>query len=230
MSLNVIDRPRQSADRLAARADAFTCFARAFAAPLTGDATASLATRLTLNLSDLYDELNVDADNSLRALDRSARALRYPSELLDAYSTLFLVAPVRVPLNLSTYLDFRGMLESKALMDRWYRHHGLAPSREFNGIPDHLSLALGFVGLVTAEAADAFETAGLEAAAVVLADAKTFSDNVLSPALPAIARAAHAAARERQLTPFYAHLADLLCQLLGAGRTDGATQVLSERP
>ncbi len=80
MSFNVIDRPRQSADRLVARADAFACFAGAFAGPVTGQAAASLAARLPSNLSDLYEELNLNAASSLRALDKAAHALRRRSD------------------------------------------------------------------------------------------------------------------------------------------------------
>lgn len=135
----------------------FACLARAFLPPpaqLTGDAWCEA---LAGDLADLAPPLDLDVTAAVAALRAAARSKTARDSWLVAYSHLFLVPPVHVPLNAGIYLEGGLAGVSAQMLAQCYATAGFAQREDFRDLPDHVALQLEFVSALLArgEAGDA---------------------------------------------------------------------------
>lgn len=85
------------------------------------------------------------------------------TDLLVAYSGLFLSPPVRAPLNAAMYLDGAMMGRSVEAIEDAFAARGLGKAAGFRDMPDHLSVLTEFTGVLFALAAAGDSTAATDA-------------------------------------------------------------------
>jgi TorA maturation chaperone TorD len=87
-----------------------------------------------------------------------------------------------------------------------YREHGLAPREGFTELPDHLGVELELMGILCRKTAEALEVEGLQNAARLVAQQRSFLTHHLLKWGPNCLDKV----REKGGTPLYVSLADLL--------------------
>jgi TorA maturation chaperone TorD len=189
-----------SSSAASAKAEFYICLSRAFRPLATAQARASFARDLPGDLAALAAE----AGYALEPLvDRFAAAAREAEGgLLQDYSALFLVPPVKVPLNAGLYLD-GGLLgrATQAMLER-YAQARLAPDEGFRDLPDHVAMQLEYIATMFARAAEG-DPAGE-------ARAGEFLETLVLPWIPAFAGALQAATAQIPAARAYGALAAIL--------------------
>lgn len=136
------------------RADLLLTLSRAFLPPPPAWTVCDWAQPLADDLAELGLALGLDTAGAVEALNtecaRWAAAARRADGSADPwlveYSRLFLVPPVRVPLNTGLYLE--GSLAGSAaqMMRACYESAGVVPDEGFLDLPDHVAMQLEFLG------------------------------------------------------------------------------------
>lgn len=183
-----------------AKAEFFLCLSRAFRPMATAQARASFARDLPGDLAALA----IEAGYALAPLvDRFTTVARDAEHtLLHDYSALFLVPPVKAPLNAGLYLD-GGLLgrATQAMLAR-YAQAGLAPDEGFRDLPDHVAMQLEYVATMFARAAESDDASEARAA--------EFLETLVLPWIPAFAGALQAASAQVPSARAYGALAAIL--------------------
>ncbi|HEX9183571.1 MAG TPA: molecular chaperone TorD family protein [Burkholderiales bacterium] len=183
-----------------AKAEFYICLSRAFRPLATARARASFARELPEDLAALADEAGYALGPLVERFAAAAREAE--GSLLQGYSGLFLVPPVKVPLNAGLYLD-GGLLgrATQAMLER-YAQAGLAPDESFRDLPDHVAMQLEYVATMFARAA--------EGDAASEARAGEFLETLVLPWIPAFAGALQAASAQVHAARAYGALAAIL--------------------
>jgi TorA maturation chaperone TorD len=153
--------PMRDAALLLDRADLLLCLSRAFLPPPAAWSVCDWARPLADDLAELGAALGLDITAVQSALDaecgRWAAAARLADGSADPwlveYTRLFLMPPVKVPLNSGLYLE--GALGGSAarMMQACYETAGIVPDERFRDLPDHVAMQLEFVGRLLERAA-----------------------------------------------------------------------------
>lgn len=136
------------------RADLLLTLSRAFLPPPAAWSVCGWAQPLADDLVELGPALGVDTAGAVEALNtecaRWAAAARRADGSADPwlveYSRLFLMPPVKVPLNTGLYLE--GSLAGSApqMIRACYETAGVVPDEDFRDLPDHVAMQLEFLG------------------------------------------------------------------------------------
>lgn len=190
----------QPGSAASAKAEFFVCLSRAFRPLATAQARASFARDLPDDLAALAAEAGYALEALLTRFAAAARVSE--GSLLEDYSALFLVPPVKVPLNAGLYLD-GGLLgrATQAMLER-YAQAGLAPDEGFRDLPDHVAMQLEYVATMFARAAEGDEAGE--------ARAGEFLEALVLPWMPAFASALQVATAQVPAARAYSALAAIL--------------------
>jgi TorA maturation chaperone TorD len=193
------------------RADLLYCLARAFLPPPEGWSVCDWAQPLAEDLAELGASTGLPTQGVLDALDaecaRWAAAARLADGAADAwlveYTRLFLVPPVRVPLNTGLYLEGSIGGAAAQMMRSCYAAAGTAPSDAFHDLPDHVAMQLEFVARLLERGA----RGDADGAAMADEFCREFVHGWAGP----LQQACVVAAGQQPAARVYAALAGLLC-------------------
>jgi TorA maturation chaperone TorD len=199
------------------RADLMLCLSRAFLPPPAGMSVADWGAPLLEDLEQLCESLALESARIRTALGRQIACGRSATQQsagsadpwLVEYARLFLVPPVRVPLNAGLYLDGALGGGSVRMIGACYEVAGERPHQTFRDLPDHVAMQIEFVGRLLERAARG------EADAAGMADefVRTFVDGWAEP----LERACERATPQVPAADVYAALAGLLRAAVGEG-------------
>jgi TorA maturation chaperone TorD len=145
---------------LTARAEFFLCLSRALLTPTGDEALAAMRDALPVDLEELVPATGYSLGTPLAAYRGAIAAIESPVELLQQYSSLFLVAPRHAHINTATYLDGSINGGSVTEIEIEYRRHGVERSDELKDLSDHVAVQLEFLAYLFAKAAEEREAAG----------------------------------------------------------------------
>jgi TorA maturation chaperone TorD len=136
------------------RADLLLTLSRAFLPPPAAWSACDWAQPLADDLAELGPALGVDTAGAIDALmaecARWAASARRADGSADPwlveYTRLFLMPPVRVPLNTGLYLEGSLAGSVAQMMRGCYETAGVLPDEAFRDLPDHVAMQLEFLG------------------------------------------------------------------------------------
>lgn len=205
----------------AALSDFYLLMSRAFLAPREEAFAAAFRNDLGADLEAIAEEVSPRLTAEARAFVAAVASVPDQLDLLRGYSHLFLVPPLRAPLNAGLYLDGGVMGPSVDAMRLAYRHFGLDFPDGAGELPDFLPVLFEFTAILFDRVAR--EEAAGETTEATLADALGFRDTFLRPCLPALhKRIGKALAHEDDvasratLLPYW-HLADMAAKVAWEG-------------
>lgn len=149
------------------RADLLLCLSRAFLPPPPQWSVCDWAQPLAADLAELGTALAIDTGPVQAALAAACEAWAVEAaqrggadSWLVAYARLFLMPPVKVPLNTGLYLEGSLAGQAAQMMRACYETAGVMPDERFHDLPDHVAMQLEFLGRLYERAARGEPDAG----------------------------------------------------------------------
>lgn len=135
----------QAGSREAPLSELCLCLSRAFLPPPAALSGGAWCAALAEDLEELGVLAGTQTGDAVAALRRVGTGPLAAEPWLVEYSRLFLVPPVRVPLNAGIYLEGALGGTSSQMLAQCYARAGYARQESFADLPDHVGMQLEFV-------------------------------------------------------------------------------------